>query len=59
MHHSTSGGSSETEVKELTVMPIWAACSDPAGSGAAVTTATPVGKQPKASRKARESMAVN
>ena len=23
MHHSTSGGSSETEVKELTVMPIW------------------------------------
>src|SRR6185312_15148232 len=46
MHHITSGGSSETEVNEFTVMPMSAA------SPQAVTTATPVGKQPRAWRNA-------
>src|SRR5882757_236815 len=45
MHHSTNGGSSDTEVKLLTVIPIWDASSD-----AAVMTAIPVGKKPSASR---------
>ena len=54
MHHSTRGGSSETEVKEFTVIPIWD-ISPPAASLEAVTTAIPVGKQPRASRKALES----
>ena len=45
-HHRISGGLSETEVKELTVMPngpssVWA-----------VTTQTPVAKPPRARRKA-------
>src|SRR6516165_5398112 len=50
MHQSTRGGSSDTEVKELTVIPIW-----DASSGAAVITAIPVGNQHSASRKARVS----
>src|SRR5262245_33556997 len=46
--HKTSGGLSDTEAKELTVSP------DRRPSGAAaVTTVTPVGKQPSASRKSR------
>jgi hypothetical protein len=50
MHQSTIGGSSETEAKELTVIPICSAALD-----VVVTTATPVGKQPSAVRNARES----
>src|SRR5690348_567504 len=48
--HSTIGGSSETEAKELTVTPTFSP-SEPC----AVTTHTPVAKWPKALRKARES----
>jgi hypothetical protein len=53
MHHRTSGGSSETDAKELTVIPM-------GGRSAlsAVMTATPVGKHPKASRKARTSNSI-
>ncbi|MNJ57215.1 hypothetical protein D3C77_527970 [compost metagenome] len=43
-HHSTSGGSSDTEVKLLTVMP-----SGPSAVWA-VTTQTPVAKPPSARR---------
>src|SRR3546814_885370 len=46
----TSGGSSETEEKELMVMPRLR----PEGSRA-VTTVTPVAKQPRTRRKAKES----
>src|SRR5215475_9528766 len=46
--HKTSGGLSDTEAKELTVSP----ALRPSGT-AAVTTVTPVGKQPSASRKSR------
>src|SRR6476660_6073036 len=49
-HTSSSGGSSETEVKLLTVIP--------AGSRSSlrqVTTVTPVAKQPSASRRVRGS----
>src|SRR5215469_15383538 len=49
MHHRTRGGSRETEVKELTVIPMGAL------PVVAVMTATPVGKQPSAARKARVS----
>src|SRR5665213_1195602 len=45
MHHSTRGGSSDTEVKLLTVIPIWDVSAEPA-----VMTAIPVGKKPSASR---------
>ena len=45
MHTSTSGGSSETEAKELAVKPR----GRPSPS-TAVTTVTPVMKQPKARR---------
>jgi hypothetical protein len=44
--NSTSGGSSESELNELTVMPTGAP------STRAVTTQTPVGKWPSACRKA-------
>ena len=47
MHQSTKGGSSETEAKLLTVIPIW-----DASAAATVITAMPVGKHPKACRKA-------
>src|SRR5471030_892180 len=53
MHHSTKGGSSDTEVKLLTVIPIWDVCADPA-----VITAIPVGKQPRAARKALVSKSI-
>jgi hypothetical protein len=54
MHQRTKGGSSDTEVKELTVIPIWDVSAD-----AAVITAIPVGNQPSASRKARVSKAAS
>src|SRR5450631_586212 len=54
MHHSTRGGSKETEVKLLTVIPIWDASSE-----AAVITAIPVGKQPSAARKPLISKSIN
>ncbi len=44
--HSTSGGSSETELNELTVSP----SGLPSGP-VAVTTVTPVAKRPSAVRK--------
>ena len=47
MHQSTSGGSSDTEVNELTVMPV----GFPDASSA-VMTVTPVAKLPKAWRRA-------
>ena len=46
--HSTSGGDSEAELKELMVSPSLL----PSGASA-VTTATPVAKRPSASRKLR------
>src|SRR5690606_1751562 len=62
MHHSTRGGSSDTEVKELTVIPIWDASSgaaSPARVPLVVITATPVGKHPRAFRNARESKSIS
>src|SRR5882672_10886655 len=53
MHTSTSGGSSETEVNELAVKPR----GRPAPS-IAVTTVTPVTKQPNARRSSSESNGV-
>ena len=47
MHHSTKGGSSDTEVKLFTVIPIWDTSSKDA-----VMTAIPVGNAPNASRNA-------
>src|SRR5215468_7117707 len=49
--NSTSGGSSETELKELAVMPIM-----PASCEAVVTTVMPVAKLPRAWRNSRGSM---
>jgi hypothetical protein len=49
----TSGGDNETELKELTVVPIRAPCLV-----IVVTTATPVGKRPSAFRKLRCSNAM-
>ena len=53
MHHKTNGGVSDTDANELTVMPM-------AGRSplSVVTTATPVGKQPSASRNARVSNSI-
>ena len=51
--HKISGGSSDTDANELMVSP----SAPPAP--AAVTTATPVAKWPKASRKARESWLID
>src|SRR5579863_5905603 len=48
MHTSTSGGSSETDAKELAVMP----CTFP-GARSAVTTVTPVANWPRAWRNSR------
>jgi primosomal replication protein N len=53
MHTSNSGGSSETEVKLFAVSPTGV----PSGQ-IAVTTVTPVAKQPSASRKVRASLPV-
>src|SRR6202012_4198353 len=52
--NSTSGGSSETELNELTVMP----CSVPSGPRA-VMMATPVGKVPSALRKSPDVKLMN
>ena len=48
--HTTSGGASETELKELTVSPT----GSPPGPRAVITV-TPVGNMPSVSRKARTS----
>ena len=53
MHTSSSGGSSDTEVKLLTVRPT----GSPSASRQ-VTTVTPVAKQPSASRRVRGSCPV-
>ena len=45
MLHSTKGGSSDTEAKLLTVIPIWDVSAEPA-----VITAIPVGKTPQRRR---------
>ena len=47
-HQSSSGGSSDTEVKELAVTP-----TGVASGRTAVTTVTPVANRPKASRSSR------
>src|SRR5215469_7578532 len=47
-HHSSSGGSSDTEVKEFAVTPT----GSPSGR-TAVTTVTPVANSPNASRRSR------
>ena len=47
--NDTRGGSSDTEVSELTISPVGSP------SGAAVTKATPVANLPSASRNARAS----